>query len=552
MGRTVPQLIGGPGTCFPTFLESFLSWALCIVCLSVSGYHHFVRAAVRSLFSYHYLWLLFERFYKRKQQEQAAVTSNNNEDFSFFFSCGSFLPITTYSRREVSLKTPKQRHDQLLKLLRHLLLPPGKNARGGDTISTCNAGGDDENVETSSFLLSCFSDNEIVSIIRSNDACRRLASLTMLPREHQDSNNSRNKHRQMSSILIDYPHFELPKRLARLWHRLLELPPSLSGNDSDDHQIRSPKFQISVVIPAFREDGNELWHKLKIAHKSCHNPSQIEIIFVDAGGCRNMDKFSTINRTEAATASAEDKKHNHWGRIQFFRHEDGGGRGPCLNSGAEKSNGEFLVFLHSDTVMPSLWDTKIIAALRHDQNQNYRANSCAFSFGIDTTPAGLNGNNYPTGIKAVTTTANWRTHLYSLPYGDQVLSLPASVFFYLGGFPDQCLMEDYELVDLLRRRQVPQQQSEARPPEKMVIIGGEPAWCSPRRWQKFGVLYVTYMNSTLVNLYANGMSDDDLFMKYYLVANKRKRDKSPWEITPLDNGIVNATKNENDTEKKTK
>ena len=120
--------------------------------------------------------------------------------------------------------------------------------------------------------------------------------------------------------------------------------------------------------------------------------------------------------------------------------------------------------------------------------------------------------------------------MYSLPYGDQVISVPAVVFDYVGGFPDQCLMEDYELVSLLRRRSALLPEFGIKELERLIIIGGPPALCSPRRWQKFGVLYVTYMNSKLVNLYAGGLSPDDMFQLYYSrPPPERNNEVAPWE-----------------------
>mmetsp|Transcript_33920 Transcript_33920/g.41590 ORF Transcript_33920/g.41590 Transcript_33920/m.41590 type:complete len:93 (+) Transcript_33920:531-809(+) len=70
-------------------------------------------------------------------------------------------------------------------------------------------------------------------------------------------------------------------------------------------------------------------------------------------------------------------------------------------------------------------------------------------------------------------------------------------------------MEDYELVSLFRTRAALLGEDEL----KMFTEGT--AFCSPRRWQKFGVLYVTFMNSKFVNLYAGGMAADDLYRVYY-------------------------------------
>ena len=140
---------------------------------------------------------------------------------------------------------------------------------------------------------------------------------------------------------------------------------------------------------------------------------------------------------------------------------------------------------------------------------------------------------YPPGIKAIEVAVKIRTHLYSLPYGDQILSLPTTVFNFIGGFPDQCLMEDYELISLLRKRAflIPKIHNTKCKKEKLEIIPGEPALCSPRRWQKFGVLYVTYMNSKLVNMYAGGMTPDNIYRRYYnATPPQRENELSPWEI----------------------
>jgi len=92
-------------------------------------------------------------------------------------------------------------------------------------------------------------------------------------------------------------------------------------------------------------------------------------------------------------------------------------------------------------------------------------------------------------------------------------------------------MEDYELVALLRKRASLLPKLGVEETEKLTIIGGDPALCSPRRWQKFGVLYVTFMNSKFVNLYAGGMGPNELYTKYYgTVAPERAKQLSPWEL----------------------
>jgi hypothetical protein len=118
-------------------------------------------------------------------------------------------------------------------------------------------------------------------------------------------------------------------------------------------------------------------------------------------------------------------------------------------------------------------------------------------------------------------------------------------------------MEDYELIALLRRRKAlvhtffckkseiikstiessssttttttaPLKQ------EALKIIPGPCALCAPRRWQRLGVLYVTYMNSRLVNLYhAHDLTPQDLYERYYGHALRDWKDLAPWELQLL-------------------
>ena len=133
----------------------------------------------------------------------------------------------------------------------------------------------------------------------------------------------------------------------------------------------------------------------------------------------------------------------------------------------------------------------------------------------------MEGERLPRGMRAVEVTANIRTKLYSLPYGDQCLSLSRLNFDYVGGFPDNCLMEDYDLVRLFRRRQeLGVEWGGGKSGGKMVrerigIIPGEPARCDARRWRKLGVWRTTVTNSIIVQRYGRGEDPRILFERYY-------------------------------------
>jgi glycosyltransferase involved in cell wall biosynthesis len=469
-------LIGGPGTVLPRTVEAFLSWSLCVMCLSVSGYHYLRSSLAHSNFNF------AVKVSKQILNLFGVFKSNNHRQLRPEFE----LPICVRTRAELKRCHPLLRYKQLKLLL--------KKKKVWEKVLH------DKNV--------------LLDVIRNDDICRRLVSLAMVTYE-----KALNGRTYETAIYLEEPELALVKEIADIYPKLLELPPQ---SDSAKYE-----FDISVIIPAYNENTSMLKRHLQKSYDTCNNPKRVEIIIVDAGGA-NID----INKNITDCRSS-------WGQVRVVSFKQGGGRGPCLNAGAAVALGSILTFLHLDTVLPLHWDESIIITLSY-QNHNIRANSCAFGFGIDrsqcseTPSTAFSGTRCtcPPGISAVETTANIRTQFFSLPYGDQCLSIPKQVFDYLGGFPDQCLMEDYELVSLLRKRaNVNPCISEGIRREELRIIRGKSALCSPRRWQKFGVLYVTYMNSKFVNLYAGGLDPDDLYRLYY--SNDppaRASDLSPWEV----------------------
>ena len=499
-------MLGGPVTRLPRFVESTLSWSLCVSCLGVSGYHYLRTTVVVPAFS-------FVRAQVRRliTLPVRLITSSSSSSSSSSSQLIPYervwVPLTTHSRSELDRVAPRQRCDQLVQLL-------GK-------------------------LLHVINDDGIVVTLRRNHVARRLASLTMRPYCKADADGTRpttpNTSSKMTTLLREHPELKVVQSLARVWPQLLQLPP-LKGTF---------EYDISLILPAFREDGKEICRKLAYAKDSSVDCNRVEIILVDAGGCQNLDAVLETSPTGSHDGH-DDEEGKQWGCIKAVTFTGGGGRGPCLNFGAANASGRILTFCHSDTRLPMEWDRSIVQAFHEEEEEEeeeekeegtskkkatVRSNSCAFAFGIDTSSAGLNGGPCPPGIKAVETTANLRTHLYSLPYGDQCLSVPSDVFHYVGGFPDQCLMEDYELVALLRKRSALLPKLGVPQRERLQIIGGPAALCSPRRWQKFGVLYVTWMNSKFVNLYAGGLHPDDLFRLYYgAPPPAREQEMSPWEV----------------------
>lgn len=119
------------------------------------------------------------------------------------------------------------------------------------------------------------------------------------------------------------------------------------------------------------------------------------------------------------------------------------GRGGQLRRGAEAARGDWLLFLHADTLLAPGW-TKVVrrhldaAAMGRDRAAVFR-----LAFDDDSLAAGL-----------IAGWANFRTRLLALPFGDQGLLISRRLHDEIGGMPDQPIMEDVEIIRRIGRRRL--------------------------------------------------------------------------------------------------
>jgi rSAM/selenodomain-associated transferase 2/rSAM/selenodomain-associated transferase 1 len=159
------------------------------------------------------------------------------------------------------------------------------------------------------------------------------------------------------------------------------------------------------------------------------------------------------------------------------------GRAAQMNAGAAIARGTHLLFLHGDTQLPPDFRAQIQQVLG-------RPGVVAGAFQLQ-----IAGSQR--GLRLVEWGVRVRSQLWQLPYGDQGIFLSRSGFEALGGFSEQPLMEDFELIGRLKK-------------VGKVAIATSAVTTSPRRWQKLGIWRTTWRNQKILLGHALGFSPQRL------------------------------------------
>jgi len=193
---------------------------------------------------------------------------------------------------------------------------------------------------------------------------------------------------------------------------------------------------ISIIIPTLNEEEN-----IAKCLASTYSASNAERIVVDGGSRDRTVEIALACRAKVLTSPA--------------------GRARQMNAGAESAAGEFLVFLHADTLLPEGFANTVRSAMALPDIV-----AGAFEFRLDMTSPGL---------RFIERMANWRSRRLQLPYGDQAIFTRSALFRRL--------------------------QKKGR-----IHTAPHPAITSARRWRRLGLWKTTLINELVVGAYYLGVS----------------------------------------------
>ena len=166
------------------------------------------------------------------------------------------------------------------------------------------------------------------------------------------------------------------------------------------------------------------------------------------------------------------------------------GRGKQLAAGARAARGDWLLFLHADTVLAPGWGAAVLA---HVQTRPGQAGY--FTLRFDSP-----GDAPSLAARIVAGWANLRAALFALPYGDQGLLISRALYDKVGGYRPIPLMEDVALVRRIGRR-------------RLVRLGAA-AVTSASRYASDGWLRRGWRNLTTLALYFLGVAPERLARRY--------------------------------------
>jgi rSAM/selenodomain-associated transferase 2 len=169
---------------------------------------------------------------------------------------------------------------------------------------------------------------------------------------------------------------------------------------------------ISVIMPVYQEE-RALPETLQ---SLLAQPGEYEVLVVDGG---STDRSREIVRAEPRARLLTATK----------------GRASQMNEGASHARGEWLLFLHADTVLPP---GALMCLNDMEGDPSVQAGGFLHRF---------SGDDWR--LRLISFLDNVRCARSRIIYGDQALFVRRSLFERLGGFPQQPILEDVAFCERL-------------------------------------------------------------------------------------------------------
>jgi rSAM/selenodomain-associated transferase 2 len=190
-------------------------------------------------------------------------------------------------------------------------------------------------------------------------------------------------------------------------------PAGLRDQARPDGRKRARRLSLSIVIPTLNAAKNlpKIFESFATANRS---GIDLDIVICDSA---SSDQTTSVAEALGARVVTAER-----------------GRGPQLIAGAKAAQGDWLLFLHADTVLERGWDATVMVFASDERNRDRAA---VFSFALDDgTPA----------ARRLERVVRLRNNWLGLPYGDQGLLIHRRFYSRLGGYKALPLMEDVEMV----------------------------------------------------------------------------------------------------------
>ena len=164
----------------------------------------------------------------------------------------------------------------------------------------------------------------------------------------------------------------------------------------------------------------------------------------------------------------------------------GKGRGSQLKIGAQIAEGDWLLFLHADTVLADGWFTEATKFMNLGLDK-----AGVFKFSFDD-PRWL--------ARVIEKIVFLRNKLLAMPFGDQGMLISRSFYEDLGGFKSIPIFEDVDIIRRIGRRQ--------------LVFFNSRAVTSAERYNKNRLFFQSFKNLLMFILYYLGASPHFLVRLY--------------------------------------